>query len=209
MKYDIAETWNIEDKCFLDLLPLEEIIRVIGQDIKMCIARDEEIINIDTVAYNMPIFTRAFNEDLKKEGMERKNIHNYFSYIRDPKLRDIFSIKLPQVLLYDNLGYKESIVSLHITKIRKDEWFINDIVVKRNPNQLMKNNVASTIIMNLTELAKKDKVKYLSAYAMNKKVSEIFKSKGFIDDVRKELGHDWLMDMAIANGVQFPVYMKL
>lgn len=210
MKYDITEAWEINDECFLDLFPLTNMIEIIGKPFKINILRDDEILNIDPEAYNMPIFTRAFNQDLEKKGMERKNIHNYYRQINDPKLRELFSIKLPQVLLYDDLGYDEPIISLHISKIRKDEWFINDLVVKKSPINFMKNNIASIIIMNVIQLAKKDNVKYLSGYAVNKKVSDILKDKGFVDDARKELGHDWLLNIARSyTDAQFPVYMKL
>ncbi len=209
MEYDIIENWNIKDDCFYNLFPVKRMNEIVGKPFQMCIARNEEILKIDTEAYNLPIFSRAFDQDLNKKGMERKNIHTLINRLTDPDLGKLFRINLPQVLLYDDLGYKEPVVALHLAKIRENEWFINDLVVKKSPTTLMRNNIASIIINNVIQLARNNEIEYLSGYAMNRKVFEILKNKSFIADDRKSLGHDWLLEMANYTGCQFPVFMKL
>lgn len=100
-------------------------------------------------------------------------------------------------------------MSLHIAKLRKDEIYINDFVMRKNPNELLKQGIAKEVIENLKYLAKLNNIKYISGYAMNEKVFNIFKTYGFQEDVRKEYGNDHLMKMAQITRCQYPFYIEI
>lgn len=209
LKYDITERWNIDKSEFIQLLPIGKITEILGAKPDIKIACDDEILDIDVKSYNMPIFTRAFNQDLHKHGLQRENLYKYHNRMGDRNLKDIFSIKLPQTWVYGNMVNDEYMIGIHIAKIRKDEIFINDIILKKSPDQLMKNNISNIVIERLITLGKSNGIKFISGYAVNEKVFTIFIDKGFQADKRKCYGNDWLFEMAIKKGSQYPFFLEI
>ena len=207
--YNYEEKWDLTEKDILSIFPIEKIEKCIGKNPKFKVLFDDDILRRDTVAYNLSIFTRAFNQDIPEEKLCRKNLHNVYGLIDDMALREVVHVKLPQAIIFDTLGYEEDVMSLHFTKLRSDEFYINDFVMMKNPNTFLKNNIASEVIDNFKKLAKAKNIRYISGYAMNEVVFQIFKNYGFKEDVRSEYGNDCLMEMAMQTKHQYPFYIDL
>jgi hypothetical protein len=208
MKYQIIEEWKITDGELLSLLPLQEISDALGTELNLKILRDDDLLKYDLTSYNMPIFTRAFNEDLKTDRLCRENIYKFIHSIDNLNFRDTFSISLPQALIYGNEINDEYMIGLHIAKIRKDELFINDIVLHKDKQTLLHKNLLSKVVANIKFLCSQHNIKYISGYAINNKVFELFQRNGFKADQRIQHGNDWLYRMS-RNGKQIPFYIEL
>lgn len=203
------EEWDLTESDILSIFPIEKIERCIGENPNFEVLFDDDILRKDAEAYNLSIFTRAFNQDIPEEKLCRKNLHNIYDLMEDISLRDVVHIRLPQAIIFDTLGYDEVVMSLHFSKLRSDELYINDFVMMKNPNTFLKNNIASEVMENLKKLAKTKNIRYISGYAMNEVVFQIFKNYGFKDDMRAEYGNDWLMSIAMQTKCQYPFYIDL
>jgi len=170
---------------------------------------DDSILQKDVESYNLSIFTRAYNEDIPDEKLCRKNLFSVYPLMGSESLRETVSIKLPQVMIFDDLGFDEEMISLHFSKLRNDEYYINDIVMQKKPNLLLRNGIAKQVISNLMNLAKTNNIRYISGYAMNEVIFNVFLGYGFKADVRDEYGNDYLLYLAKQTGCQYPFYIDL
>lgn len=203
------EKWDLSTNDVCSLFPAERIGEHIKKELSFNVIFDDKILKKDVMAYNMPVFARAHNEGGLAEKLRKNNLTVQDEYMRDISLRDILGIRLPQVIISDNLGYKEKVMSLHFVKLRKDEYFINDLVMKRNPIKYLKNGFTGEVINNLIKLAEKNNIRYISGYATNEITYKIFVGYGFRADERVEYGNDKLMIAAKSVKGQYPFYIDL
>lgn len=148
------------------------------------------------------------------EGMVKKLSEN-MSGIETEDFESIFKINLPQVLVQDSLGYKESCIGIHIVKLNSKEIFISDIVLKKddsknsNEDNRIKNGVFEEVLKRLRDFVALEGAKYISGHAYGEWHLNKFKSKGFKEDQRKDMRNDVLWSVAQQTGFQYPFYMEI
>ncbi|KJR49481.1 hypothetical protein UF75_0035 [Desulfosporosinus sp. I2] len=200
-----AEEWNPSEQQINRIFPIENLKLEIGQNPGMKVFRDDVIrINYPS-QYNISVQARAHNLSLVQLLQE------YYTTYRDsPELASLLGIQIPQIMWVDTLGYEEKIISLHISKLNKQEVFINDIVLVKNEDfDLLSDALMDTILTNLRAFAKEQGAKYLSGYAANHSTLNLLKSKGFKEDKRERMGNDYLYRIATISGEQLPYYDEL
>ncbi|HBW34280.1 hypothetical protein [Desulfosporosinus sp. BICA1-9] len=200
-----AEEWNPSEEQINRIFPIEDLKSEIGRDPGIKVLRDDEIRLEYPSQYNISVQARAHNLSLVQLLQE------YYTTYRDsPELAGLLGIQIPQIMWVDTLGYDEKIISLHVSKINKQEVFINDIVLVKNEDfDLLSDTVMDTILNNLRVFAKEQGAKYLSGYAANYTTLNLLKSKGFKDDKRENMGNDYLFRIAAIGGEQWPFYDEL
>jgi hypothetical protein len=200
-----AEQWNPAEEQIKNLFPIDDIKSEIGRDPGLEILKDDEIRLKFPAQYNISVQARAHNQSLIEL------LHEYYeTYRYKPELAELLGIQLPQIMWADTLGYEEKLISLHITKLNKQEVFINDIVLVKNEDfDPLSEDILDKVLNNLRKLAKDQGAKYLSGYAANRSTLELFKSKGFKEDKREGMGNDYLWGIAVVMGEQLPFYTEL
>ena len=200
-----SEEWNPSEESINSIFPIDDIISEIGKNPGLEMLRDDEIRLKFPSQYNISIQARAYNQVLTQLLQE------YFEPNSDsPELASLLGVHLPQIMWADTLGFEEKIISLHISKLNKQEVFINDIVLVKNDNfDLLSESVVSKVLNNLRLFAKEQGANYLSGYAANKATLELFKGNGFREDKRTSMGNDYLWVIASKLGEQYPFYAEL
>lgn len=200
-----AEEWNPSDEQINGIFPIEDLKLEIGRDPGIKVFRDEEIRLEYPSQYNISVQARAHNQSLMQLLQDY-----YTTYCNSPKLGELMGIQLPQIMWVDTLGYEEKLISLHLTKLNKQEVFINDIVlVKSEDFDLLSDTMLDTILNNLRAFAKAQGAKYLSGYAANRATLKLLQSKGFKEDHREDMGNNYLFRIAVISGEQLPFYDEL
>lgn len=200
-----SEQWNPSEEDIESLFPIAELTSEIGKNPGIKVLRDDEIRLQYPGQYNISIQARAYNQRLAEL------LHEYYTDNCDnPELAELLGVQLPQILWVDTLGYEEPIISLHISKLNKEEVFINDMVLVKNEDfDLLSDGVIDTVLNNLRVFAKKQGAKYLSGYAANRSTLNLLKSKGFAEDKRATNGNDYLWRLASIRGEQLPFFEEL
>ncbi|AET66480.1 hypothetical protein Desor_0797 [Desulfosporosinus orientis DSM 765] len=200
-----SEQWNLSEEDINSLFPIKELAAEIGKDPGIKVLRDDEIRLQYPGQYNISVQARAYNQRLVELLQEY-----YSNHSNSPELAALLGVELPQIMWVDTLGYEEPIISLHISKLNKQEVFINDIVLVKNEDyDLLSEGVIDTVLNNLRKFAKKQGAKYLSGYAANRSTLNLLKSKGFEEDKRETNGNDYLWRLASIRGEQLPFYEEL
>ena len=200
-----SEQWNPSEEQINSLFPIDDIISEIGKDPGLEVFTDDEIRLKFPAQYNISVQARAHNQSLVDL------LHEYYEANRySPELGGLLGVKLPQIMWVDTLGFEEQVISLHISKLNKQEVFINDIVLVKNDDfDPLSDTILEKVLNNLRRFAKDHGAKYLSGYAVNKSTLELFKSKGFKEDKREGMGNDYLWGIAFTMGEQLPFYAEL
>ena len=95
------------------------------------------------------------------------NIMRTYKY--KPELAGLLGVQLPQIMWVDTLGFEDNLISLHISKLNKQEVFINDLVLVKNDNfDPLSDAIHEKVFNNLRKFAKDQGAKYLSGYAANR-----------------------------------------
>lgn len=200
-----AEEWNPSDEQINRIFPIEDLKSEIGRDPGIKVFRDEEIKLDYPSQYNISVQARAHNLSLIQLLQEY-----YTTYCNSPKLSELLGIQLPQIMWVDTLGYEEKLISLHISKLNKQEVFINDIVLVKNEDfDLLSDAMLDTILNNLRVFAKEQGARYLSGYAANRATLKLLKGKGFKEDHREDMGNNYLFRIGDISGEQLPFYDEL
>jgi len=197
-----SEQWNPSEEVIKSLFPIDELKAEIGRDPGIKVLRDDEIRLQYPGQYNISVQARAYNQRLVQLLQEYYN-----TYCNSPELAGLLGIQIPQIMWVDTLGFEEPIISLHISKLNKNEIFINDIVLVKNEDfDLLSDGLIEKVLNNLRLFAKEQGVKYLSGYAANRSTLNLLKSKGFEEDKREVMGNDYLWRLASIRGEQLPFY---
>lgn len=199
------EQWNPSEDQINSIFPIVEIASEIGRDPGLKVLRDEEIKQKYPAQYNISIQARAHSL-----GLFDLLHQNYETYGKRPEFEELMGVKLPQILWEDSLGFEDKLVSLHISKINRQEVFINDIVLVKNEDfDILSDKIVDEVLNNLRTFAKAQGANYLSGYAANRATFALFKSKGFAEDKREIMGNDYLWRIASLTGEQMPFYTEL
>lgn len=200
-----SEQWSPAEEQIMNIFPVAEITAEIGKDPGLEVLRDDEIRLKYPGLYNISVQARAYNQGLVLLLQEY-----YESNSENPELGSLLGVQLPQLMWADALGLEEKIITLLISKLNKQEVFINDIVLVKNEDfDPLSDALLDKILNNLRRFAKEQGAKYLSGYATNKNTLKLFKSKGFKEDQRSDMGNDYLWGIAKSTGEQFPFYAEL
>ena len=200
-----SEQWSPSEEQINSLFPIDDLISEIGKDPGIEVFTDDEIRLKFPTQYNISVQARAYNQSLVKL------LHEYYEdYRYKPELAGLLGVQLPQIMWVDTLGFEEQLISLHISKLNKQEVFINDIVLVKNEDfDQLSDSVLDKVLNNLRKFAKEQGAKYLSGYAANKSILELLKRKGFKEDKREGMGNDYLWGIAYVMGKQLPFYAEL
>lgn len=200
-----SEQWNPSEEEITSLFPIDELKAEIGRDPGIKVLRDEEIRLQYPGQYNISVQARAYNQQLVQLLQEYYN-----TFCNSPELAGLLGVEIPQIMWIDTLGFEEALISLHISKLNKQEIFINDIVLVKNEDfDLLSEDIIKKVLNNLRSFAKEQGVKYLSGYAANRSTLNLLKSNGFIEDKREGMGNDYLWRLAAIRGEQLPYYAEL
>lgn len=200
-----SEQWNPSEEKIKSLFPIDELKAEIGRDPGIKVLRDEEIRLQYPGQYNISVQARAYNQQLVQLLQEYYN-----TYSNSSELAGLLGVELPQIMWIDTLGFEEALISLHISKLNKQEIFINDIVLVKNEDfDLLSEDIIKKVLNNLRSFAKEQGAKYLSGYAANRSTLNLLKSNGFIEDKREGMGNDYLWRLAAIRGEQLPYYAEL
>ncbi|MDO0822295.1 hypothetical protein [Desulfosporosinus nitroreducens] len=200
-----SEQWNPSGEEIKSLFPVDDLKSEIGRDPGIKVLRDDEIRLQYPGQYNISVQARAYNQQLVQLLQEY-----YTTYCNSPELAGLLGIQIPQIMWVDTLGFEEALISLHISKLNKQEIFINDIVLVKNEDfDLLSEGTMEKILNNLRLFAKEHGARYLSGYATNRSTLNLLKSKGFIEDKREGMGNDYLWRIATIRGEQLPFYEEL
>lgn len=200
-----TEEWDPTEEQLNSLFPINDLISEMGKDPGITVLKDDEIRLKYPGQYNISVQARAHNRGLVELLAEYYEAHS-----DSPELAGLLGIQLPQIMWADSLGFDEKLISLHISKLNKNEVFINDIVLVKNEDfDLLSEAVIDKVLHNLRRFAKDQGAKYLSGYAANRATFNLFKRKGFKEDKREEMGNDYLWGLALQLGEQFPYYEEL
>lgn len=200
-----SEQWNPSEEQINSIFPIEEITSEIGRHPGLEVLRDDEVRVKYPELYNISVQARAHNRGLVQLLQEY-----YESNKESPELASLLGVQLPQIMWVDTLGLEEKIITLLISKLNKEEIFINDIVLVKNEDfDPLSDTLLEKILNQLRRFAKEQGAKYLSGYATNKNTLELLKSKGFKEDQRSDMGNDYLFGIAKSTGEQFPYYDEL
>lgn len=199
------EQWNPSEEQITSLFPIEEIAAEIGRNPALEVLRDDEVRLKYPGLYNISVQARAYNRGLVELLQEY-----YESNSESPELASLLGVQLPQIMWIDSLGLEEKIITLLISKLNKEEVFINDIVLVKNEDfDPLSDALLDMILKNLRKFAKEQGANYLSGYATNKNTLKLFIRMGFKEDHRSNMGNDYLWDIARSTGEQFPFYDEL
>ncbi|HBV87846.1 hypothetical protein [Desulfosporosinus sp.] len=200
-----SEQWNPTEEDIKSLFPMADLIAELGRDPGIKVLRDDEIRLQYPGQYNISVQARAYNLRLTQLLQE------YFTnYCNSPELAGLLGVQIPQIMWVDTLGFEDPLISLHISKLNKQEIFINDIVlVKNNDFDLLSDGLIEKVLDNLRAFARNQGVKYISGYAANRSTLNLLKSKGFLEDTRESMGNDYLWRLAVIRGEQLPFYEEL
>ena len=202
-----TENWNvpIDKNKILDLLPIDYITDVLGENPKIEILLDDEIRMAIPQNYNMSISTRAYNDNMESK------LKKYFAkYHRSTEYKKLMKISLPQIFLRDTFGLKRTIIGLHLSKLNSQELFINDIVLTKNENlDGIKNGIFDTVLENLYTFAKEQDLKYISGHAVDIPTFHKFERKGFKADKRRYNRNDKLWEQSKLSGGQIPFFKEI
>ncbi|AFM40051.1 hypothetical protein Desaci_1010 [Desulfosporosinus acidiphilus SJ4] len=200
-----TEEWSPSEEQINSIFPLDKITSEIGRNPDIKVFRDEEVKAKYPAQFNISVQARAYNLGLVEL------LHEYYETNKTkPELEDLLGVKLPQILWEDNLGYEDKLISLHITKLNKQEIFINDIVLVKNEDfDILSDEIIAQVLNNLQIFAKEQGARYLSGYAANRSTLAIFKGMGFQEDRRENMGNDYLWKIAVVTGEQLPFYTEL
>jgi len=200
-----TEQWNPSEEQISSVFPIEEITAEIGKDLSLEVLRDDEVRLKYPSLYNVSVQARAHNRGLVELLQEY-----YEPNSESPELASLLGVQLPQIMWADNLGLEEKIITLLISKLNKEEVFINDVVLVKNEDfDPLSEALLGKILNNLRSFAKEQGAKYLSGYATNRNTLALFKSMGFKEDLRENMGNDYLSGIAKSTGEQFPFYDEL
>ena len=197
-----SEQWNPSEEQINSIFPIDEITAEIGRNPGLEVLRDDEVRLKYPGLFNISVQARAHNRGLIELLQE------YYEPNSDsPELADLIGVQLPQIMWVDTLGFEEKIMTLLISKLNKEEVFINDIVLVKNEEfDPLSDALLEKVLNNLRRFAKEQGAKYLSGYATNKNTLELFKTKGFKEDLRSDMGNDYLSGIARSTGEQIPYY---
>ena len=200
-----SEQWTPTEKQVNSIFPIDDIIADIGRDPGIAVITDDEVRSKYPGQYNISVQARAYNRGLVELLQE------YYEPYRDsPEFASLVGIQLPQIMWTDTLGYEEKIISLHITKLTKNEVFINDLVLVKNEDfDLLSEAVIDKVLNNLRLFAKAQGAKFLSGYASNLATFSLLNRKGFKEDKREIMGNDYLWSLSMQMGEQIPYYVEL
>ena len=201
-----TEKWDnpLDHEKLLNIMPTTTIAEILGKDPQITVLFDEDIKKIKPFNYNMSIMNRAYNDNMESR------LKKYWKYHRSEEYANLMKINLPQIFLKDNLNLKHIIIGLHVSKLRKDELFINDVVLAKNEElDGIKNGIFDIVLDNLTKFAKEQNLKYISGHAANVIVYKIFLQKGFKADVRTHLRNDKLYKQSTITDSQIPFYKEI
>lgn len=197
-----SEQWNPSEKQINSVFPIEEITSEIGRDPGLEVLRDDEVRLKYPDLYNISVQARAHNRGLIELLQEY-----YETNSKSPELANLLGVQLPQIMWADTLGLEDKIITLLISKLNKEEVFINDIVLVKNEDfDPLSDELLDKVLNNLRRFAKEQGAKYLSGYATNRNTLELLMSKGFKEDERTNMGNDYLCGIARSTGEQFPFY---
>lgn len=200
-----SELWSPSEEQINSIFPMDDIISEIGRDPGIQVFLDDAVKMKYPAQYNISVQARAHNLSLTELLQE------YYEPNKEkPELEDLLGVKLPQILWEDTLGYEDKLITLHISKLNDQEIFINDIVLVKNEDfDILSDEIIDKVLNNLRTFAKEQGAMYLSGYAANRTTLALFKSKGFWEDKRKNMGNDYLWEIAAMTGEQMPFYDKL
>ncbi|TGE33630.1 hypothetical protein [Desulfosporosinus sp. Sb-LF] len=200
-----AEQWNPSKEQIDLLLPMDDIAAEIGRDPGIKVLRDDEIRLAYPSLYNISVQARAHNLELVELLQEY-----YDPYKNSPELTSLLGVQLPQIKWVDTLGFEESVISVHLSKLNKTEVFINDIVLVKNDDfDSLSDGVLDKVFHNISVFAREQGAKFLSGYAVDKNMLNLLKRKGFGVDRREIMGNDYIWEIAAMIGEQFPYYKEL
>lgn len=200
-----SEQWNPSEEQINSIFPIEEITAEIGRNLGFEVLRDDAVRLNYPELYNISVQARAHNRGLV-ELLEEY----YPANSESPELANLLGVQLPQIMWVDTLGLEDKILTLLISKLNKEEVFINDIVLVKNEDfDPLSDALLNKILDNLRGFARDQGAKYLSGYATNKNTLELLKSHGFKEDHRTDMGNDYLWGIARSTGEQFPYYDEL
>ncbi|WP_088226976.1 hypothetical protein [Desulfosporosinus sp. FKB] len=200
-----SEEWSPSQEQINSIFPLDKITLEIGRNPGLKVFRDEEIKTKYPAQYNISVQARAYSLGLVEL------LHEYYESNKGkPELGDLIGVELPQILWEDSLGYEDKLITLHISKLNKQEVFINDIVLVKNEDfDILSDELIDQVLNNLRVFAKEQGARYLSGYAANRSTLALFKGKGFQEDKRENMGNDYLWKIAALTGEQMPFYTEL
>ena len=119
-----SEQWNPTEEQIKSIFPIEDLIAEIGKDPGLEVFTDDEIRLKFPAQFNISVQARAHNQSLIEL------LHEYYETNKyKPELAGLLGIQLPQIMWLDTLGLEDNLISLHISKLNKQEVFINDIVL--------------------------------------------------------------------------------
>lgn len=200
-----SEQWNPSEEQIKSVFPINDIVSEIGKDPGLKVLTDDEIRLKYPAQYNISVQARAHNLSLVELLYEY-----YETYRYKPELAGLLGVQVPQIMWVDTLGNEENLISLHISKLSKQEVFINDIVLVKNMDfDPLSDGILDQVLNNLRQFAKAQGAKYLSGYAANNSLLALFKRKGFKEDKRESMGNDYLWGIAYVMGEQLPFYTEL
>jgi len=116
-----SEQWNPSEEQINSIFPIEEITSEIGKDPSLEVLRDDQVRLKYPGLYNISIQARAYNRGLVELLQEYFESNN-----ESPELGSLLGVQLPQIMWVDSLGLEEKIITLLISKLNKQEVFIND-----------------------------------------------------------------------------------
>ena len=200
-----SEEWNPTEEQINSIFPIEDISAEVGKDPRIKVFRDDEIRLKYPSEYNISVQARAHNQSLVELLQE------YYENNRNrPEFSGLIGVQLPQIKWMDSLGSEDALIGLHISKLNKQEIFINDIVLVKNDDfDPLNDATLDKILNNLRKFAKEQGANFLSGYAANKSTLKFFLSKGFKEDKRESMGNDYLWRIASMMGEQIPFYEEL
>jgi len=200
-----SEEWSPSEEQINSVFPIEEIASEIGKDPGLEILRDDEVRLKYPELYNVSIQARAHNRGLVDLLQEY-----YMANRESPALASLLGVQLPQILWVDTLGLEDKIITILISKLNKDEVFINDIVLVKNEDfDPLSDALMEKILNNLRRFAKEQGAKYLSGYASNRNTLKLLIGHGFKEDLRENMGNDYLSSVARSTREQIPYYDEL
>ncbi len=200
-----SEQWSPSEEQINSVFPIEEITAEIGKDPSLEVLRDDEVRLKYPGLYNISVQARAHNRGLVELLQE-----HYMPNSESPELANLLGVQLPQIMWVDTLGLEEKIITILISKLNTDEVFINDIVLVKNEDfDPLSDALMDKILKNLRRFAKEQGAKYLSGYASNRNTLKLLIGKGFKEDLRENMGNDYLSQIAKSTGEQFPFYDEL
>lgn len=200
-----SEQWDPSEEQIFSIFPVEEITAEMGRNPNLKVICDDEIRLKYPSEYNISVQARAHNQSLAELLQEY-----YESYKSSPQFAELMGVQLPQIKWMDTLDLEDTLVGLHLSKLNKQEIFINDIVLVKNEDfDLLSDPILAKILNNLRQFAKDQGAEYLSGYAANKGTLKFFLNRGFQEDKRQSLGNDYLWRIASLMGEKLPFYAEL